>query len=1562
MAKRIPWDKYETALLVDACTRIMAGEELRKDAITRVSKTLRKRAVDNGIEIDDIFRNESGITLQLVNLEELMKNPSDFSTRNNSKLFKDIVHMYNTDREQFNEILAVVKGNDQQVDVKPYTFREWISNTSDDHRIMVSEQAIYDAEAYAVKKGFIKKSIQEISTLSQTAELAAILKNDKLFRLFHGRQAQGIDQVLKLYVDYLEKGKNSVAVQKTSELQNTCVISDEEVAASEEIEAKLDDKVSNDSELQAGEIYVDIDDLSPEGEKTIHNQTMPGLQEPVNSEATSMLDPERIEGLETKKTGEESRALSEFAELSGLNHKVVSIASDAAELEQNKRMESTLEGFTKWMRANGIVDDAKIKGYCTSIRLTEFYLQEQKPQKWSLFPADLKEAKQAISSLNLDEEFHRRDARFSGKYYIALACFNNYIDNQLSMHNDVIQSNNSHGMVERAESKEEDHLSEAVGHDDPINTYETSVVEEKPKDISEIIYTLKTKRDSYIGSSVAEAFAAFCDHLVVSYPLTMQSLAGAPYNGQGSIVLKKVSINETDVKLCSLNAYVSGGLTDLAAMHYGKWLCKMCNDADPPLTITKRKTESDNITGLNKLQDFEIVKDLAETYPTKADKESTIIVASEDKAGDEEAKLNLFNITSVLQKRYNTRPAASLLEIFKNNQDIPVASINDWAKIVANKGAAQYLISKGVLQQKGYTGSNREKKDLKFVRLNEVTSILLARHAGNPVSNLSSLIKENRDLPVASVNVWTQELFAKTASEYFREKGIIQPVTEKTTEEKFEGAILQIKQFVGKDQIHSLKELNKCGLEVSITTLNNWSKKLFAKTISEYLVEAQILNFNYPELDIKPFNRSLYPCIKDEDKAVGIIDESENEPDEESDGAPAEEPIEEINEDPIGDIELSFFRTIEYLKTRYNVQQQYDNIIESSRNILYKAKNTRKDIIWVCYSKTSINETLYIETEPQYLENMEEDYVGFTRIISKTSRPHLRLFFENYSDIRESLIDMCDSIDLYFEIPNAVKSKQSNGKPFQKQSYNSRVNGSGALLIPDISYLGSKKEGVLKEPILDASFCTFISGNQPNSKSFTSKSAGSQEKEQNKISDLHADSGNDHIKEILKKHFAYGFRFDSVRELMRFRQFAESLGVNLPEEDDQLKQKILASGTVIDDKLFCTEDDLPKILQQIVDEIFDSGISVVYYECLFSEKENVLSSFHISSEELLKEYLKKHVYGYAFSKKFMTRGSKSTEKDAITGELIRIWGDHQVECVDDLNDRLPYIPISNLWRVISGNDLFVSTATGKYLLLDRFRIDAAEEGSILEYVEEACTENGFASLSDVPLGDLEEENYELPLLAIQNAVYKKVLSEKFHLNGRILTKDKPDLDAISLLKEYIQGRDEISFEEVAAKAVEITGTSNRQYAFQALYDEMVRVGHDRFVATRNVSFNVAEIDHLLESFIKDHFGAIRDVTTFVMFPLCGQDWNHYLLESYCYRYSKVYSLRVLQFNDKNAGIIAEKSYTLSYDEMLALELVRSHVDLTESAAGAHFTDTGYMIKSKFGMLPSIVQRAKELER
>lgn len=455
---------------------------------------------------------------------------------------------------------------------------------------------------------------------------------------------------------------------------------------------------------------------------------------------------------------------------------------------------------------------------------------------------------------------------------------------------------------------------------------------------------------------------------------------------------------------------------------------------------------------------------------------------------------------------------------------------------------------------------------------------------------------------------------------------------------------------------------------------------------------------------------------------------------------------------------------------------------------------------------------------------------------------------------------------------------------------------------------------------------------------------------------------NNEIVAVLKQHYEYGFKYDSIRELMRFRLFADAMGIAIPEEDEVLKTSILSSGTVIDDKVYSKNDDMPQELQRIVDDVFSSDASVIYYERLFENEHEWMESHIITSPDMLKEYLQNNIAGCSFSKKFMVKGSRRSEKEAVTDELKRIWGAHSVESVHNLSECLPYIPLESIWRVISGNDFFVWTAEGEYLLIDRFHIAEDEEEDILDFVDETCEENGFASLSEIPLGDIEEENYELTQTAICNAIYKKVLSDKYHLNGKILTKENSGPDAVMLLKQYIKGKNECTFDEVADKVVELTGGTNRQYAFQALYDDMVRVDKNRFVANQLVNFSVDEIDTVLAGFITDGFRAIRDVTTFAMFPLCGQSWNHYLLESFCYKYSRKYSLRVIHFNDKNAGIIAEKDFNKKYNEMLAIALARSDVELSSESIGQYLFNVGYMAKSKYTKLGEIAQLASKLRK
>lgn len=451
------------------------------------------------------------------------------------------------------------------------------------------------------------------------------------------------------------------------------------------------------------------------------------------------------------------------------------------------------------------------------------------------------------------------------------------------------------------------------------------------------------------------------------------------------------------------------------------------------------------------------------------------------------------------------------------------------------------------------------------------------------------------------------------------------------------------------------------------------------------------------------------------------------------------------------------------------------------------------------------------------------------------------------------------------------------------------------------------------------------------------------------------------IKMILLEKFIYGFRLDSVIEIEKIRKYADDMNIRLTKGNELLKKQILKCGIVIGGKLYCKSDDFIKELCDIINRIFCDGANVIYYEMLFLNESDWMSSHNIVSCEMLKEFLKLYVSGCTFSKKFMMKALKCTEKEAVTSEIIRVWGNRPTMRIETLSECLQYIPLKNIKRVMSGNDMFVNTDKSEYFFIEKLIISDNDVANILKYVEKTCEKQGFVSLKDIPIGDLSEENYEISEDTVRKAVCKKILSSPYHLKGKIISKDF-DLGTLSLLNEYLKGKKECSFEEVAEKAKELTGSKNRQYVFVALYDEMIRVDVNRFVASEEVYFDIDKTDNVLSEFIKSDFCAVQDVTTFAMFPECGQNWNHYLLESYCYRYSKKYCLCVKNFNNKNVGIIAKKEVNKIYDEMMADALSKMNVELTETSVAKVLFDAGYIAKQKNYNLTEVLQQAEAIRK
>ena len=103
--KRIIWDEEEAALLVDTYRRIEVTPSQKNELLHQLSDVLRKRAISNGLEIDERFRNFNGMKFQYELLRYLMTDGEQGLSGNVAKTITEMAEIYRSEPEKFENIL-----------------------------------------------------------------------------------------------------------------------------------------------------------------------------------------------------------------------------------------------------------------------------------------------------------------------------------------------------------------------------------------------------------------------------------------------------------------------------------------------------------------------------------------------------------------------------------------------------------------------------------------------------------------------------------------------------------------------------------------------------------------------------------------------------------------------------------------------------------------------------------------------------------------------------------------------------------------------------------------------------------------------------------------------------------------------------------------------------------------------------------------------------------------------------------------------------------------------------------------------------------------------------------------------------------------------------------------------------------------------------------------------------------------------------------------------------------------------------------------------------------------
>lgn len=242
------WNIYEAAMLLEAVLSVENGIEKRKDAIVRVSESLRKMALTQNSNIDEKYRNVNGITFQFQSMEFSAFGRVSPTKKTGSKMFDEVVKIKNESPDEYEQILRQAKflagieddTLEKEVNDMDYksTFKKWLINSGKDEavvdRIM---NGFENVSTYALNNKISMVNMWDISSIKQYTKYVHALQEYKFFRVLQKELYKFFQNNSKLYLIFLKEG---LVLNEATVDENKSII--EEDYATTKVDQGLKDK------------------------------------------------------------------------------------------------------------------------------------------------------------------------------------------------------------------------------------------------------------------------------------------------------------------------------------------------------------------------------------------------------------------------------------------------------------------------------------------------------------------------------------------------------------------------------------------------------------------------------------------------------------------------------------------------------------------------------------------------------------------------------------------------------------------------------------------------------------------------------------------------------------------------------------------------------------------------------------------------------------------------------------------------------------------------------------------------------------------------------------------------------------------------------------------------------------------------------------------------------------------------------------------------------------------------------------------------------------------------
>ena len=198
MNNHFPFSKYEAALLLDYFLQYNEAKKTRPEAIKECSSALRKMAINNGLSIDNSYRNEAGIGFQMASMESAFVGTTIVKPA--TQLFKETVRLYKEQPRQYETLLSEAKSMISDKEDIEKSFFDWFSKKEPFHRDI--GHAVETIKQYAIRKRLAEDNIFDVFNCSLMNKIQIALLSDKLFVALHKMQMTQIKVALKNLIEF----------------------------------------------------------------------------------------------------------------------------------------------------------------------------------------------------------------------------------------------------------------------------------------------------------------------------------------------------------------------------------------------------------------------------------------------------------------------------------------------------------------------------------------------------------------------------------------------------------------------------------------------------------------------------------------------------------------------------------------------------------------------------------------------------------------------------------------------------------------------------------------------------------------------------------------------------------------------------------------------------------------------------------------------------------------------------------------------------------------------------------------------------------------------------------------------------------------------------------------------------------------------------------------------------------------------------------------------------------------------------------------------------------------